>query len=148
MHSSQRNELRQAFFTAWQKHLNKQPIEPFEAQIIEVILQHPEYHEYLNNPEKYRDKDFPEINPFLHLSLHLALREQISTNRPHGINQIYQTLCHQFADTLLVEHKMMTCLEEILWDGQQSGIMPAEQVYLQKLSQIIALNSNNSVIKD
>lgn len=139
-HSSERNELRQVFFDAWHKHQNQLPVEPLEAQLIEIILQHPEYHEFLNNPEKYQDKDFTETNPFLHLSLHLALREQITINRPEGIAQIYQRLCQQFSDSLLAEHKMMICLEEVLWERQRSGTFPDEQIYLQKLRHLLVPN--------
>jgi len=137
MFSSERDELRKMYFMAWEKHLNKLPVEPLEAQIIEIILQHPEYHAFLENPEKHQAQDFIEANPFLHLSLHLALREQISTNRPHGIKNVYRDLMMKYADNLLVEHRMMECLERILWEAQRSGAMPDEGIYLESLRELL-----------
>ena len=133
MFSQVRDSLREVFFKAWQKHKNQQPIEPIEAQLIDILLQHPEYHPILNNPETYQTKDFADENPFLHLSLHMALREQIQTNRPVGIQAIYQRLCTQYGDNLVAEHLMMPCLEECLWEGQRRGTLPDEQEYLEKL---------------
>lgn len=136
MFSSERDELRKMYFTAWEKHLKKLPVEPLEAQIIAIILQHPEYHAFLENPDKHQAQDFIEGNPFLHLGLHLALREQISTNRPFGIKDIYHDLMQKYADNLLVEHRMMECLERVLWEAQRSGVMPDEGGYLESLQKL------------
>lgn len=133
MTAPSREEMRNIFFAAWQKHLEQLPIEPLEAQIIEIILLHPEYHEMLSHPEEYQAADFDETNPFLHLSLHIALREQISTNRPNGITSIYENLCQQSQDPHYAEHKMLECLAQILWDAQTAGKMPDEQHYLEML---------------
>lgn len=138
MTQSDRNEARKIFFTAWQKHQAQTPVEPLEAQIIEIILQHPEYHHLLNDLENNLDKDFTEENPFLHLSLHLALREQVSTNRPAGIQSIYQTLLNKHGDTLFVEHKMIEVLAVILWKSQRSGSMSSEEEYLENLRKLLS----------
>lgn len=138
MFSNDRNELRKVFFEAWKKHQQHLPIEPLEAQVIDIILRHPEYHDILSNPEKFQTHDFMESNPFLHMSLHLALREQISTNRPAGIKAIYEKLCHQLADAHDAEHRMVECLGTILWEAQQSGKMPDEQAYLEVLRQTLS----------
>ena len=137
MFSNERNQMRQVFFTAWQKYLAKKPIEPLEAEVIEIIKLHPEYHALLANPEKYQHSDFDETNPFLHLSLHLALRDQIKTNRPQGIQLIYHTLLGQLKDPLQVEHKMMPCLQQILWEAQKLQTFPSEEAYLASLQSIL-----------
>ncbi len=129
MFSNERNELRKFFFTVWQKHNNQLALEPLETQIAEVILKHPEYHEMLNQ----QDKDFTDHNPFLHLGLHLSLKDQLITNRPLGIRDLYKNLCVKFQDAHAAEHFMMDCLAEILWEAQQKGTMPDEKIYLQKL---------------
>jgi len=131
-----RDSTRKLFFDAWQKHIERLPVEPLEAQVIEIVLHHPEYQELLLDPETYQHIDFDETNPFLHLSLHLALREQIQTNRPNGIAVIYKTLCEKYQDTHVVEHKMLECLAQILWDAQQSGRMAEESYYLECLRKI------------
>lgn len=130
MFSSERGELRKMFFAAWRKHLDKLPIEPLDAQIIDVIIHHPEYHTLMDHPEKNQTADFGVENPFLHMSLHLAIREQISTDRPQGVKQIYLDLFEKYPDGLAVEHGMMECLEKILWDAQRNNMAPDEEKYL------------------
>jgi hypothetical protein len=136
MFEEERNELRNKFFSAWQKHQNKLALEPLESEILTVILQHPEYFTILEHPEKFKEKDFAQENPFLHMSLHLALREQIKTNRPAGIYAIYQALCEKYMDALHAEHLMMECLENILWEAQRSGMAPDEKKYLENLKKL------------
>ena len=136
MHSSERDQARQIFFTAWQKHQQQLPIEPLEAQLIAIILMHPEYHSLFDHPNDFLTKDFVEVNPFLHLSLHVALREQINANLPLGIREIYQKLVSKLNDTHDTEHRMIECLSHILWEIQQSGKPFEEKKYLDNLSKI------------
>jgi hypothetical protein len=134
--TSERDELRKIFFASWQKHQLQLPVEPLEVQLIEIILLHPELHELLNQPENFLAENFGSANPFLHLSLHLALREQVGTNRPPGIQKIYAKLCRQFNDVHLAEHHMLDCLEEILWIAQKENKNPDEQRYFEMLSRL------------
>ena len=78
----------------------------------------------------YLEKNFENGNPFLHLSLHLALQEQIQTNRPEGIQAVYLKLIKKHLDSHQVEHAMMEVLEYILWEAQKNNQMPDEKVYL------------------
>jgi hypothetical protein len=133
MSTPERSELRNVFFEIWRKHRAALPIEPLEAQLLAVILEHPEYHAMLEQPDEYASKDFGTENPFLHMSLHLSLREQISTNRPAGIKQEYERLLAELNNPLAAEHKMIDCLAEILWQAQAEGKLPAEEIYLQRL---------------
>ena len=133
MFSSNRSELRNIFFSAWEKHQKKLPTDLLEAELITIILAHPEYHAFLNDPDTYQQYEFNEDNPFLHLSLHLALREQIKVNRPVGVQDIYQQLHEKLNDSLKAEHKMLLCLQEILWEAQQTGKAPDEKKYLSLL---------------
>jgi hypothetical protein len=132
-----REATRKPFFDAWRKYNSRLLLSPLETQIVAVILLHPEYHALLTDPETYQSADFTENNPFLHLGLHLALREQINTNRPKGINTIYKNLCHQYQDEHIAEHHMLECLSKTLWEAQQSGTIIDEQQYLEQLQRII-----------
>src|SRR5579872_2059838 len=98
MSSKERENMRKIFFDVWNKHQNKELLEPLEAHILSVILQHPEYHDLLNQA-KNLEQNFSEQNPFLHMSLHLALEEQIKTDRPAGIKAIYAKLYIKLQDT-------------------------------------------------
>ncbi len=129
-----RDEMRKFFFEAWRKHKENQLVEPLESQIIEIILLHPEYHALFDHPENVTDTS--ESNPFLHVSLHLAVREQISTDRPQGIRTIYNKLCQKFHDSHMAEHQLLDCLGHILWDANRTNSLVDEKVYLEKLRQL------------
>jgi hypothetical protein len=133
---SERDEMRKIFFESWRKHQEKLPLEPLEAELVKIILAHPEYHNLLADEENTLTQEPDEHNPFLHLSLHLGLHEQLATNRPHGIREIYAQLCKKHHDVHAAEHKIMECLAQILWDAQRTGKMPEEQVYLEKLKKL------------
>ena len=137
MLSTDRNTLRQFYSQAWAKAQQDQPLDALETQIAQVIKEHPEYHAWLS--EGYRDKDFsPEAgqtNPFLHMGLHLGLREQVATDRPAGIRALYQQLLVHYAPHTL-EHQMMECLAESLWQAQRNQQAPNEVAYLACLEQL------------
>ncbi len=127
--------MRQFFSTVWQKHQQEQKLEPLETIVRDVMLAHPEYHTQLTDGDL--DKDFlPEMgqtNPFLHVGLHIALHEQLMTNRPIGIRAAYSKAVRKIQDKHEVEHKMMECLAESLWSAQRNRTTPDEQSYLQCL---------------
>ncbi len=135
-----RIRMREMFFSAWSKHLNNEHLEPMEKQIVTLLEEHPEYHKLVENRNAI-DTDFtPEhgtLNPFLHLSLHLALREQVGTDRPKGIATLTRSLLLKHGDGHSVEHLMIECLGECLWDAQRQGREPDELVYLEKLKELL-----------
>jgi hypothetical protein len=134
MYTNDRNAYRQAFFTTWQKYKKNLALEAHEAQILEVILLHPEYQSVLENPQTFEQQEFAvEENPFLHLALHISVREQLQLNRPEGIKDIYQQLLAKYHDAHQVEHMMVECLGQVLWESQQGDGIPNEQDYLTKL---------------
>lgn len=132
-------QFRRMFYTAWSKHLNKQPLEPVEQQIVMVIEDHPEYQTIFNNEKALDTNYFPELgetNPFLHMSLHLSLREQVVTNRPAGIQTIFAKLCETMKP-IDAEHTMLDILAESLWTAQKNQSMPDEATYLTNLKKLI-----------
>lgn len=134
-----REMLRKKYFDAWHKHVNKLPLEPLESQILDVILIHPEYHHLLSSTDSRHQNYLPETgqtNPYLHMGLHLGLREQLQTDRPIGIKKIYLDLSKKFADPHQIEHRMMECLAQILWDAQHTHIPPDERIYLECLKKL------------
>jgi hypothetical protein len=137
MYTNNRNAYRQHFFNTWQKHLKRLPLEATEIQLIDIILQHPEYHRFLNDPKQFETQEFAlEENPFFHMSLHLAVREQIHTRRPTGIEMIYQNLLKVYGDALRVEHLMMQQLLYMMDEGQRTGAMPSDEEYIKELKKI------------
>jgi hypothetical protein len=133
-----RNELRKMYADAWQKHLDKLPLTPLDAQLATVVEQHPEYHEVVAG-DNLRADYTPEggrSNPFLHMGLHLSIREQVATDRPPGIREVFQTLASSTGDAHAAEHQMIECLAETLWEAQSQNCAPDEQNYLQQLRRL------------
>jgi len=128
-------ELRQVYVDAWIKFKEGQLLTPLEHQITQVLQAHPEYLIWLQ--QKHLDTKFhPDIqgeNPFLHLGLHLALKEQLDTNRPSGIQKIFASYLrkHPHLSQHEVEHLFMDQLALTLWEAQRAGKMPNEASYLE-----------------
>lgn len=135
-----RDQSRQFFLNVWQKYQQHIPLEALESMVLEVLLAHPEYHAYLT--EEFLDKDYRpdqfEDNPFLHLGLHIAIQEQLQTDRPAGIRGLYQTLKPHFEDIHSLEHQMMLCLSQTLLQAHVQHTLPDEKHYLECLHQAIA----------
>lgn len=133
--TERRDEMRKVFFEAWRKHKENRLLEPLEALIIDIILLHPEYQDLFDHPEKMRNIP-KESNPLLHISLHLAIREQLDTDTPQGVRLIYENLCRKYHDQHVAEHKMLECLGQLMWDAKQTDSLPDEQYYLEVLRRI------------
>ncbi len=136
-HDQGRRSLRRMYVEAWRKHRESLPVEPVEDQIIRVVALHPEYAGLLEAGDEALDRDYtPEggqTNPFLHMGLHLAVREQVATNRPAGIVDAHCALLTRLGDPHQAEHAMIECLGEALWQAQRSGRAPDEAAYLEAL---------------
>jgi hypothetical protein len=137
--NASRDELRRRYLNAWQRRRDGLPLEPLDAQIADVIELHPEYQALLEEPHALEQAFTVEqgrINPFLHMGLHLALREQIGTRRPAGIEVVHQRLSRRLGDVHEAEHRMVEVLAETLWEAQRAGSAPDETVYLDKLRRL------------
>ncbi len=141
-HDRDRSGLRRLYFAAWRKHRAGQPLEPLEDQIVTVIAQHPEYHALLEDEAEAVGRDFtPEAgqsNPFLHMGLHLAIREQSATDRPAGIAAVRAQLAERLGDPHEAEHRMLEQLGEALWLSQRTGQPPDETAYLDSLHRLLS----------
>jgi hypothetical protein len=133
--NTKRHEFRQIFGEVFQKINQNLPLTPMEAQIAEVIELHPEYHATLGS-DKSLDQDYtPEMgqsNPFLHMALHLSIRDQIRLNRPTGVTPLFQKLCRQTPEHA-AEHFFIECLAEVLHEAQRNNQAPNEEDYLRKI---------------
>lgn len=141
MFNPSREQVRRFFCEAWRKHRARLILEGAEVTAADLIEQHPEYHALLENPDAAVDQEFsPEggqMNPFLHLSLHLAIADQISIDQPAGIRAAYQAL-RQRLEVHDAEHAILECLGEALWQAQRNGgAIDAEQ-YLERIRRAAA----------
>ena len=135
-----REQLRASYVEAWRKARSTQPLTPMEALICAVIDRHPEYQALLGDEARAQayesDSEQAAQNPFLHMGLHLAIREQISIDRPAGIRDLARRLEARHGDHHW-EHALMQALGETLWDAQRSGTAPDETLYLERARKLL-----------
>ena len=140
MFSDERDSLRRFYLDTWNRHKNHLPLEPLQALVADVINEHPEYHALLETGDEALGKDFePEMgqtNPFLHMGMHITIREQVSTARPAGICDCYRKITAAHGSVHEADHNMMECLGEILYAAQSSGQAPDDQAYLECLEKL------------
>jgi hypothetical protein len=137
-----RDQLRQAYIDAWRRRREGLPLAPLEMQIADVIALHPEYHIALERPDAVLDRDYsPEggqSNPFLHMGLHLAVRDQIATDRPAGIRAAFDAVARRMGSAHDAEHQLIECLAETMWEAQRSNLPPDEVAYLTRVRQLLS----------
>ena len=140
MFGQNRTQIRQFFFASWRKHQAGEPMQPLERLVADIIQQHPEYHALLDSNQAL-DQDYSgedgQANPFLHMGMHITLAEQLSTDRPKGIRELYQQIARRHADTHTAEHQMMECLGLALWEARQQNRAPDEAAYLEYLKKLL-----------
>lgn len=124
MFNPSRDQVRRFFCDAWKKYQERLPLVGAEVAAADIAAGHPEYHALLANPEQAVDQDWtPEsgqMNPFLHLSLHLAIHEQVSIDQPPGIRAAFDALRTRL-DPHAAEHVILECLGETIWRAQRQG---------------------------
>lgn len=135
-----RESSRRMFVNVWNKHNSGTPLQPLEKIILDVISEHPEYHYLMSNNNEILMQNFPpereQTNPFLHMGMHIAIREQVRANRPAGITGIYMKLRESFDSAHAMEHRIMECLGKTLWTAQRNNTLPDEAAYLECIKSI------------
>lgn len=133
-------EVRQFFHHAWHKMLAGEQLAPIEAIAAQWMKLHPEYHSILNGPidaleaAQFLPED-GQTNPFLHLSMHLSITEQISINQPPGIRAAAAKLAQKLDDEHEAQHVIMECLGQVLWQAQRNQTEPDHLDYIERIAQ-------------
>ena len=134
MFQPSRDQARQFFFDTWRKYGSGEALSDLEKIALAVITLHPEYHALLVDTERNLDRDYaPEgggINPFLHLSLHLALEEQLSIDQPRGLRAQFERIAAVSGSAHDAKHALLECLAETMWQAQRAGRPPDQALYL------------------
>ncbi|HVL58584.1 MAG TPA: DUF1841 family protein [Burkholderiaceae bacterium] len=134
MFNPSKDDVRRFFCDAWSRHQRGQPLTPLETIAIDWVLEHPEYHPDLEDVDRALAADYPphagRENPFLHLSLHLAVTEQISIDQPPGIRRAYESLARRHGSLHAAAHDLIDCLAEAVWQSQRSGQPLSNDAYL------------------
>lgn len=128
------NDVRNFFFDTFAKANQQQTLSDLEKMAYSVIMEHPEYYVVLRDREKYLNynwlPDAGETNPFLHLSMHMSIWEQLSIDQPIGVKALYLEICEQTGDEHEAQHQVLDCLAEMVWQAQYSNMQPDPNIYL------------------
>ena len=133
MFNPSRDEVRQFFTDTWRKQRAGEILTPLESIAADWIGEHPEYQQELADPESKAADYSPErgqTNPFLHLSMHLAISEQLSIDQPPGIRSIVQSLESTLGNAMDARHAVMDCLVEQVWQAQRNAVPFNNEAYL------------------
>ena len=137
MFDPSQHEVRRFFCAVWRKMQDQAPVTPLEAIAADWIGQHPEYHALLEDAEQAVATHFDAAsgagNPFLHLSMHLAISEQVSIDQPPGIRSAHDALSQRLGSAHSAAHEVMECLGEVLWRAQRQAAPPDGEAYLECL---------------
>ncbi len=137
MFNPSRDDVRRFFCDARRKQRESLPLTPLEAIAADWIGRHPEYHALLDEPDRALQAEFPpeggRENPFLHLSLHLSVVEQIGIDQPPGIRDAWQALLRATGDEHEAAHRAIDALAETVWEAQRDRVPPSNERYLERL---------------
>ena len=137
MFNPSREEVRRFFTDAWRKHQAGAPLSPLEAMALDWMTQHPEYRDVLDAPAEAAAADYSidaaQSNPFLHLSMHLAIAEQLSIDQPPGIRAAFDALVRRTGSPHAAAHETMECLGETIWRAQRDRTPPDGAAYVECL---------------
>jgi hypothetical protein len=138
MFTPSRDEARRFLIDSWAKYRAHEPLSDLETVAARLVALHPEYHATFEQPEQYAERDYaPEagdINPFLHLSLHLAVAEQLAIDQPPGIRAEFERIRTARGDEHAALHAVLECLGEVMWQAQRQRTAPDAQIYLDCLA--------------
>ncbi len=141
-------DVRRFFALVWQLRLEPLKLDALQQKALRIIEAHPEYHHYLNNVERYLDRNWApeqgETNPFLHMSLHLSIQEQVAIDQPFGIQQIHKQLIAKSGSWMEAEHLMMDALVETIWQAQRYGKGLDVNEYITRLRRLVDLGQEDN----
>jgi hypothetical protein len=134
MFTPSQHDVRRFFCEAYRKQRAGELLTPMDAVAADWIADHPEYHAALADVEaalaaSYTVED-GQANPFLHLSMHLSISEQVGIDQPHGIKQAVELLAARRGSLHAAHHEAMECLGEMIWASQRSGLPPDGEAYI------------------
>lgn len=133
MFNPSQSDVRGFFMEAWKKRRARLPLTPLETIAADWIDQHPEYHATLEDPASAEAEfgvEQGQSNPFLHLSMHLAISEQLSIDQPPGIRAAYEALAARLGSPHDAAHEVMECLGRVVWEAQRTRTVPDSEAYI------------------
>lgn len=125
MFNPSQQDVRRFFCETYRKSVAREILTPIEMIASDWIIQHPEYANDLSDIHAALEAEYPvdqgKTNPFLHLSMHLSIAEQVSINQPAGIKPAFTQLTQRLRSEHDAHHVAMESLGAMLWDSQRNG---------------------------
>lgn len=142
MYSPSQQDVRRFFCEVWERTRQGLPLDPMQTRAAEWLSQHPEYDGDFSDVQQALEAVYTvedgRTNPFLHLSMHLSLAEQVAIDQPKGIRQACERLSARLGSLHEAHHRMMECLGEMVWESQRSGLPPDGLRYLERVQRLAA----------
>ena len=136
-----KEEVRQFFCEAWTKQQRSGILTPMESIAARWMVEHPEYHGILSDLESAKETEYtPEkgqTNPFLHLSMHMSITEQVQIDQPPGIREASKQLSIKLDSEHEAQHRIMECLGQVLWNAQRDGAPPDMVAYVEAIKKLL-----------
>lgn len=137
MFNPSQQDVRRFFCETYRKLHSKEVLTPLESIAADWIAQHPEYANDLNDVQNALNANYSvnagKTNPFLHLSMHLSIAEQISIDQPIGVRAAFESLAYKHNSEHAAHHQMMESLGEMMWNAQRAGLPPDGNAYIEAL---------------
>lgn len=132
---------RKVFWDAWYQDKNRLPLDPLQVRIVRILHLHPEYHHHFNDMERFLDHDPNSTdtgNFYLHLSLHLAIEEQIAVRQPPEVAAwMEMAVQHKHQERHQALHAALEALGETMAEAQQQGKEPDSESYVLRIKRLI-----------
>ena len=137
MFQPSQNDVRRFFCAAYSRSRAGLPLDPMQTLAARWVDEHPEYHADLADETAALAAVYTveegRTNPFLHLSMHLTIEEQLAIDQPSGIRQAVELLAARRNSLHAAHHEVMECLGDMIWASQKNGRPPDGQAYLENV---------------
>jgi hypothetical protein len=136
MFTPSQHDVRRFFCDTYRKQHAHEILSPLEAIAADWLALHPEYADEFGDLDAALARDYNvegRTNPFLHLSMHLTIAEQVAVDQPQGIRAAFRTLCARHGNEHAAHHDIMECLGQMIWTSQRDGLPPDGAAYIECL---------------
>jgi hypothetical protein len=135
MGRSQRRKIQEV----WQKAKEEEELSREEDRLAKILLEHREYQEIWEKIPLNPERETGGVNPYLHVSLHLAIENQIVEENPRQVNRYLSKKLAQGIDRHKIIHEIAAIFCESLFDTLKYQ-KPFDRIrYIQRLEEMSSL---------
>lgn len=130
---------RQHYGMVWQLALAGAPLTIEQMRLVRVMQEHPEYRSIWDNPEEASAglEDLTEPNPFLHVTAHMMVEEQIAGRNPPDVAVVVSRLTRSGDSRHEAIHKVANVLMGEVWDVLAKKREFDREKYVRRLGELL-----------